>query len=98
MYTMYLENGEHFLMAARKRKKVRRSTWVLSRHVEDLKRDSDNCIAKVRGGPAGRQGRRNGRGGGTGEGGAHRGWAQGREGLWVLGAGVDNLKGPMLRP
>lgn len=44
---MHLDNGNAFLMAARKRKKSKVSSYVLSQDLEDLKRDTDNCLAKV---------------------------------------------------
>ncbi len=35
------------MMAARKRMKSKASCYVISKSIEDLKRDTDNCIAKV---------------------------------------------------
>lgn len=46
-YAMYLEAGDMFLLAARRRKKSKASTYVISQDPEDLKRDTENCVAKV---------------------------------------------------
>jgi hypothetical protein len=49
-FQMLLDNGNVFLLAARRRKKSKASAYVISQDVEDLKRDSGSCIAKVRDG------------------------------------------------
>jgi hypothetical protein len=46
-FQLFLENGHVFLMAARRRKKSKTSSYVISQDSDDLKRDTDNCVAKV---------------------------------------------------
>jgi hypothetical protein len=46
-FRLYLESNQTFLMAARKRKKSKTSSYVLSQDSEDLHRDTENCLAKV---------------------------------------------------
>ena len=46
-FQMHLDNGDVFLLAARRRKKSKTSSYVVSQDLEDLKRDTDNCISKV---------------------------------------------------
>lgn len=48
-FQLFLETGNVFLMAARRRKKSKTSSYVISQDQEDLKRDTDNCVAKVGG-------------------------------------------------
>ncbi len=43
-----IESEDTFLLAARRRKKSKSSSFVISQDFEDLKRDTDNCLAKVR--------------------------------------------------
>ncbi|GAX73981.1 hypothetical protein CEUSTIGMA_g1431.t1 [Chlamydomonas eustigma] len=47
-FQMFLDNGEAFLLAARKRKKSKTSSYIISLDLEDLKRDTENCIAKLK--------------------------------------------------
>ncbi len=47
-YQLYLDNGDVFLLAARKRKKSKASNFVLSTSQDDLAKDSDHCVAKLR--------------------------------------------------
>eukprot|EP00798_Chlamydomonas_sp_ICE-L_P006895 gene6895-30873_t len=47
-FQMHLESGDVFLLAARRRKKSKVSSYVISQNIEDLKRDSDNCISKLK--------------------------------------------------
>lgn len=47
-FQLFLENGSVFLMAARRRKKSKTSSYVISQDGEDLKRDTDNCVAKLK--------------------------------------------------
>lgn len=47
-FQMHLENGDVFLLAARRRKKSKVSSYVISQSLEDLKRDTDNCLAKLK--------------------------------------------------
>ena len=49
-FQVFLDNGNVFLLAARRRKKSKTSAYVISQDLEDLKRDSGNCVAKVRDG------------------------------------------------
>jgi hypothetical protein len=46
-YRLYLDSGNVFLLAARRRKKSQTSDFVISLDLEDLKKDSDSCIANV---------------------------------------------------
>ena len=46
-FQMHLDNGDAFLLAARRRKKSKASAYVISQDLDDLKRDTENCIAKV---------------------------------------------------
>ncbi len=46
-FQMHLEDGEVFLLAARRRKKSKTSSYIISQDIEDLKRDTDNCLAKA---------------------------------------------------
>ncbi|GLC41571.1 hypothetical protein PLESTB_000700800 [Pleodorina starrii] len=47
-YHLFLDSGDTFLLAARKRKKTANSNYVLSTSQEDLGRDSEHRIAKLR--------------------------------------------------
>lgn len=47
-FQLFLENGHVFLMAARRRKKSKTSSYVISQDSDDLKRDTDNCVAKLK--------------------------------------------------
>eukprot|EP00197_Chlamydomonas_leiostraca_P007276 CAMPEP_0202868270 /NCGR_PEP_ID=MMETSP1391-20130828/10614_1 /ASSEMBLY_ACC=CAM_ASM_000867 /TAXON_ID=1034604 /ORGANISM="Chlamydomonas leiostraca, Strain SAG 11-49" /LENGTH=428 /DNA_ID=CAMNT_0049548413 /DNA_START=313 /DNA_END=1599 /DNA_ORIENTATION=- len=47
-FQMHLENGDVFLLAARRRKKSKVSSYVISQDLEDLRRDTDNCLAKLK--------------------------------------------------
>eukprot|EP00798_Chlamydomonas_sp_ICE-L_P001157 gene1157-3961_t len=47
-FQMHLENGDVFLLAARRRKKSKVSSYVISADLEDLKRDTDNCLSKLK--------------------------------------------------
>lgn len=47
-FELYLENGHVFLLAARRRKKSKVSSYVISQDLEDLKRDTENCVAKLK--------------------------------------------------
>lgn len=47
-FQMHLENGDVFLLAARRRKKSKVSSYVISMDLEDLKRDTENCLAKLK--------------------------------------------------
>ena len=47
-YTLYLSDGDHFLLAARKRKKNKTSNYLLSLDSEDLARKSGNFFGKLR--------------------------------------------------
>eukprot|EP00195_Chlamydomonas_chlamydogama_P011442 CAMPEP_0202901248 /NCGR_PEP_ID=MMETSP1392-20130828/14147_1 /ASSEMBLY_ACC=CAM_ASM_000868 /TAXON_ID=225041 /ORGANISM="Chlamydomonas chlamydogama, Strain SAG 11-48b" /LENGTH=473 /DNA_ID=CAMNT_0049587785 /DNA_START=24 /DNA_END=1445 /DNA_ORIENTATION=+ len=47
-FQMHLDNGDVFLLAARRRKKSKVSSYVISQDLEDLKRDTDNCLAKLK--------------------------------------------------
>ena len=49
VYALWLlkDNGNVFLLAARRRKKSKTSVFVISEDFEDLKKDSDSCIANV---------------------------------------------------
>eukprot|EP00798_Chlamydomonas_sp_ICE-L_P021701 gene21701-28725_t len=47
-FQMHLENGDVFLLAARRRKKSKASSYVISQDLDDLKRDTDNCVAKLK--------------------------------------------------
>ncbi|PNW71945.1 hypothetical protein CHLRE_16g667450v5 [Chlamydomonas reinhardtii] len=47
-YQLFLDSGDTFVLAARKRKKSKASNFVLSTSQEDLGKDSDHCIAKLR--------------------------------------------------
>ncbi|PNH02415.1 Tubby [Tetrabaena socialis] len=47
-YHLFLDSGDCFMLAARKRKKSKASNFVLSTNQEDLGKDSDHCIAKLR--------------------------------------------------
>uniref|UniRef100_A0A7S3R5W3 Tubby C-terminal domain-containing protein n=2 Tax=Dunaliella tertiolecta TaxID=3047 RepID=A0A7S3R5W3_DUNTE len=47
-YSLYLEDGKRFLMAARKRQRKRTSNYVISLDAEDLKRESEAFFGKLR--------------------------------------------------
>ncbi|KXZ54846.1 hypothetical protein GPECTOR_4g918 [Gonium pectorale] len=47
-YHVYLDSGDTFLLAARKRKKSKASNFILSTSQEELSRESTHCIAKLR--------------------------------------------------
>lgn len=47
-FQMFLDVTDVFLLAARKRKKSKTSSYVISLDLDDLKRDTDNCMAKVK--------------------------------------------------
>ncbi|KAL6764994.1 tubby C-terminal-like domain-containing protein [Haematococcus lacustris] len=47
-FQMHLDAGDVFLLAARRRKKSKVSSYVVSLDLEDLKRDTPNCLAKVK--------------------------------------------------
>ena len=47
-YNLYLEEGKHFLLAARKRKKQRTSNYLISLDYDDLNRDSEKFFGKLR--------------------------------------------------
>mmetsp|Transcript_26748 Transcript_26748/g.72275 ORF Transcript_26748/g.72275 Transcript_26748/m.72275 type:complete len:536 (+) Transcript_26748:333-1940(+) len=47
-YQMFLENGNLFLLAGRLRKKTKNSHYVISTDPEELKRDTDSCLAKLK--------------------------------------------------
>ena len=47
-FMMHLENEDIFLLAARRRKKSKTSSYVISLDREDLKRDTDNCLSKLK--------------------------------------------------
>ena len=47
-YFMYLDDGNTFLMSARKRKKSRSSNYILSLDEEDMARESGNYFGKLR--------------------------------------------------
>lgn len=49
MYILQLENGGHFLLAARKRKKSKCSNYLISLEQEDMARGSPAFCGKVRG-------------------------------------------------
>ena len=48
MYYVFLELGNQFLLAARKRKMQRTSNYVISLDQTDLERDSSSFVGKVR--------------------------------------------------
>lgn len=50
-FQMHMENGDIFLLAARRRKKSKVSSYIISLDLEDLQRDTDNCLAKVNSSP-----------------------------------------------
>ncbi len=50
-FQMHLETGNVFLLAARRRKKSKTSSYVISQDLDDLKRDTENCLAKVSASP-----------------------------------------------
>lgn len=47
-FQMHLDKGDEFLLAARRRKKSKVSSYIISQDLEDLKRDTDNCLAKLK--------------------------------------------------
>lgn len=47
-FQVHLESNHEFLLAARRRKKSKVSSYVISQDLEDLKRDTDNCLAKLK--------------------------------------------------
>uniref|UniRef100_A0A7R9V1Y3 Tubby C-terminal domain-containing protein n=1 Tax=Chlamydomonas euryale TaxID=1486919 RepID=A0A7R9V1Y3_9CHLO len=47
-FEVYLESGNHFLLAARRRKKTKSASYVISHDVEALTRGSDACVAKLK--------------------------------------------------
>jgi hypothetical protein len=47
-FQLYLDNGDKFLLAARRRVKSKVSSYVISEDLEDLKRDSEHCISKLK--------------------------------------------------
>lgn len=47
-FQLHLENGDVFLLAARRRKKSKVSSYVVSLDPEDTHRESANCIAKLK--------------------------------------------------
>ena len=47
-FMLHLENEDVFLLAARRRKKSKTSSYVLSQDRDDLKRDTDNCLCKLK--------------------------------------------------
>lgn len=47
-FRMHLENDDVFLLAARRRKKSKTSSYVISLDANDLKRDTENCLAKLK--------------------------------------------------
>ncbi len=47
-YEVYMENGDTFLMASRRRKKSKTSSYLLATSKEDdITRDADSCASKV---------------------------------------------------
>ena len=46
-FEVYLEAGHMFMMAARRRKKSRNNSYVVSLDAADTQKDSDNIIGKV---------------------------------------------------
>ena len=46
-FQLHLDNGDAFLLAARRRKKSKTSSYIISLDLEDLKRDTENCVSKV---------------------------------------------------
>ena len=47
-YSLFLEDGNRFLLSARKRKKSRSSNYLLSLHKDELARDAPSFFGKVR--------------------------------------------------
>ena len=47
-YYLYMEEGERFLMSARKRKRNKSSNYLISTDIEDLNRDSETFFGKAR--------------------------------------------------
>jgi tubby-related protein 1 len=56
-FLMFLDNGSSstFMLAARRRKKTRHSAYVMSIDQDDLKRDTEKCIAKLKANDAGNE-------------------------------------------
>eukprot|EP00884_Botryococcus_braunii_P018335 jgi/Botrbrau1/5185/Bobra.0172s0055.1 len=47
-YSLFMESGQRFLLAARKRKKTTSSHYVISHDEQDISRNSDNYCGKVK--------------------------------------------------
>eukprot|EP00798_Chlamydomonas_sp_ICE-L_P006328 gene6328-2952_t len=47
-FYLHMENSDIFLLAARRRKKSKTSSFVISQDEDDLKRDTGNCLGKVK--------------------------------------------------
>lgn len=47
-FSLHLDNGDVFLLAARRRKKSKVSSYVVSLDPDDTHRESSNCIAKLK--------------------------------------------------
>lgn len=48
VYQLYLKEGDRFLLAGKKRPKQKTSNYLISRSAEDLGRDSENFMGKLR--------------------------------------------------
>jgi hypothetical protein len=48
VYQLYLKEGDRFLLAGKKRPKQKTSNYLISRSAEDLNRDSDSFVGKLR--------------------------------------------------
>eukprot|EP00199_Chlamydomonas_sp_CCMP681_P000429 CAMPEP_0119106018 /NCGR_PEP_ID=MMETSP1180-20130426/3825_1 /TAXON_ID=3052 ORGANISM="Chlamydomonas cf sp, Strain CCMP681" /NCGR_SAMPLE_ID=MMETSP1180 /ASSEMBLY_ACC=CAM_ASM_000741 /LENGTH=479 /DNA_ID=CAMNT_0007091235 /DNA_START=42 /DNA_END=1481 /DNA_ORIENTATION=+ len=48
MFQMHMDSGDVFLLAARRRKKSKVSSYVVSLDLDDLHRDTNNCMAKLK--------------------------------------------------
>lgn len=48
VYQLYLKEGDRFLLAGKKRAKQKTSNYLISRDAEDLNRDSESFIGKLR--------------------------------------------------
>ena len=48
VYQLYLKEGDRFLLAGKKRPKQKTSNYLISRSAEDLNRDSESFMGKLR--------------------------------------------------
>ena len=54
-YKLFLDSSNTFILAARKRKKTKFSNYVMSVDADDLKRDTENVISKLKGNDKGNE-------------------------------------------